>query len=694
LEELSIMGMMPTQGWAWVRRRQSSTMGLVFDIEVCDDAGRVAVRLHGLNTRQLSTDGDQTQTVLLTPSWKEEEIISVQPAHPVPNPAIEERIMAIGDEAAVVPQALGTIPTTPSLVLLCDLPSIEAPHLQSQMASGGFCRSLYSSQPSRDERFQDIVVQLIQELQHLWGKPTGYSEPARPMLVQVVVAHREEPSFLEALAGVLKTAMQEHSKLQAQLIEVDGEPEEGELLSRLQENQHPISQDLHIRYRDGRRWTAQWQELYTGELASPTSSISPTSPPNIPWKEGGCYLITGGAGGLARLFVQEIAQQVQKATVILAGRSALTTSQRAQLDKAARAQDASGGLHIDYQQVDVSDGLAVHALIQRVQVQYGHLDGIIHAAGVLRDCLLLNKTSQEVQTVLAPKVIGVEQLDKASAELPLDFFILCSSFSAIAGNVGQADYAAANAYLDAFAHTRRAQVTAGQRHGNTISINWPFWKEGGMQIDESKKQLLRDLLGVEPMETEAGMKALYQALAFGLAQVIVLHGQAKRIKQRFLRQSPELPVETASIPDNTDVDRESWQDNLCETLLHMTSDWLKVPTEQIDAETPLTDYGFDSITFTGFANRLNHIYQLDLTPAVFFEHATIERLAQYLQTTYAATLASHFTATSAEVTAQQTAAPEPLIADELLPAKISQPNTRITREAVSGNRLLFLKISQ
>src|SRR5262249_45933790 len=129
------------------------------------------------------------------------------------------------------------------------------------------------------------------------------------------------------------------------------------------------------------------------------------------------------------------------------------------------------------------DGPAMHALIQRIVEQYGHLNGIIHAAGVLRDSLLLNKTPEEVRVVLSPKVIGVELLDEVSQQIPLDFFILCSSLSAIGGNMGQADYAAANAYLDAFAHTRRVQVLAGQRQGTTVSINWPLWEAGGMQIE-------------------------------------------------------------------------------------------------------------------------------------------------------------------------------------------------------------------
>ena len=202
--------------------------------------------------------------------------------------------------------------------------------------------------------------------------------------------------------------------------------------------------------------------------------------------------------------------------------------------------------------MDVSDGPAVHALIQRVLQQYGHLDGIIHAAGVLRDSLLLNKTSEEVQAVLAPKVIGVELLDEASREIPLDFFILCSSLASVAGNVGQADYAAANAYLDAFAHARQAQVMAGQRHGETVSINWPLWEEGRMQIKAEARRLMQEQIGVEPMGTQAGMQSLYQALALGQAQVIVLHGDLPKIRERMLQDylpPAQRPVLSPQVPE-------------------------------------------------------------------------------------------------------------------------------------------------
>jgi len=370
----------------------------------------------------------------------------------------------------------------------------------------------------------------------------------------------------------------------------------------------------------------------------------------MPWKEGGCYLITGGAGGLGRLFVQEIARRVKEALVILVGRSALTASQRAQLEETC-LRGSSGGVRIDYEPVDVSNGPAVYALIQRVLAKLGHLDGIIHSAGVLRDSLVLNKTSQEVQEALAPKVIGVEHLDEASGQIPLDFFILCSSVTAVIGNTGQADYAAANAYLDAFAHARAAMVAEGTRQGTTVSINWPYWEEGGMQVEESTIKMMQEQLGIEGMGAATGMRMLYQALACGQAQVMVVHGQVERIKQRLL-QRPAPPVGATPVGSITDLSRESGleprtvpTDKLREALKRIASRLLKVRVEEINAETELSEYGFDSITFTAFANRLNQTYQLDLTPPLFYEYSTVERLALYLQTTYGAVLAPHFAET-------------------------------------------------
>jgi polyketide synthase PksN len=652
LEELSILGLVPSQGWAWVRRRAVGT-GLapvrvptsVFDIEVCDDAGCVALRLHGLSTRQLPARSEETSTMLLTPRWKEEAIAPPSPS--------EGTHLSIRQLAPVASN---------QLVLLYDLPDIEASHIQAQLSPGGRCvgtglapvhvPTAPVQRPRRELHFQDAVMHLIQELRHLLqSRLSGVGKGLAPFLVQVVVAHRqEEPSLLEALAAVLKTAQQEYPKLQGQLIEVEGEPQAGELLAWLRENQK-TPHEPHIRYRNGKRWVLQWQEVGGPHVSTP---------PSMPWKEEGCYLISGGAGGLSRLFVREIARQVQEATVILVGRSSLSEEEHTQLSAvgtvpcACPVRGSSGSIRIDYQQVDVSDGPAVHALIQRVMAQYGHLDGIIHAAGVYRDSLLLNKTQEEVEAVLAPKAIGVEQLDEATSQIPLGFFVLCSSLAAVMGNVGQADYAGANAYLDAFAHARRAQVMAGERWGETVSINWPLWEEGGMQMEAETVQMMRKRLGGEMMGTETGMRTFYQALACGQAQVVVAHGQIESIKQRFMRRL-ELPVETELASSVTDTLREKrevvtgqeplgpvgsrhapdqgLQERARAYFKEQLAAVIKLPVQQIDAEAPLINYGFDSIMTIRFTNSLEDSFG-PLPKTLLFEYPTVHSVTEYFLHNY------------------------------------------------------------
>jgi 8-amino-7-oxononanoate synthase len=190
---------------------------------------------------------------------------------------------------------------------------------------------------------------------------------------------------------------------------------------------------------------------------------------------------------------------------------------------------------------------------------------------------------------------------------------------------------------------------------------------------------MREQLGIEAMEAEKGMKALYQALACGQAQVIVLYGHLERIRQRILQRStPPVktgfssasPVEIAT----ADSANEAWLDLLREALKHMISRMLKVRFEEIDAETELPEYGFDSITFTEFANRLNQTYQLDLTPALFYEHPTLEQLAQYLHATYATVLAPHFSGKST-----QQGVPDPKPANEV------SPNTKTNERVETGS---------
>jgi hypothetical protein len=112
---------------------------------------------------------------------------------------------------------------------------------------------------------------------------------------------------------------------------------------------------------------------------------------------------------------------------------------------------------------------------------------------MIQDNYILKKTEQEIRKVLMPKVNGLMYLDNAARELELEFFIFFSSTAGTLGNIGQSDYSAANAFMDAFAEYRNGLVKLKQRQGKTLSINWPLWKEGGIHPPEETMVMMHQI---------------------------------------------------------------------------------------------------------------------------------------------------------------------------------------------------------
>src|SRR5690606_6445065 len=110
---------------------------------------------------------------------------------------------------------------------------------------------------------------------------------------------------------------------------------------------------------------------------------------------------------------------------------------------------------------------------------------------VIRDSFLLNKTEEELRAVFAAKVAGLVNLDEATAGLPLDFLVAFSAGAGVFGNVGQGDYAMANAFMDEYMRGRAAAVISGARQGRSLSIDWPLWAHGGMKVDPLTASRLR-----------------------------------------------------------------------------------------------------------------------------------------------------------------------------------------------------------
>ncbi|HEX6242190.1 MAG TPA: SDR family NAD(P)-dependent oxidoreductase, partial [Polyangiales bacterium] len=357
-------------------------------------------------------------------------------------------------------------------------------------------------------------------------------QPREEVLVQIAISQQHSDCELwGALSAMLKSAHQENPRVIGQVLQLPELASAAALLEALERNGQE-REDGEIRYHAGERQIASVRSV---DSAQPEPSTAMAS---APWRAGGVYLITGGAGGLGLIFAAQIVAQAHDSRIVLTGRSALGESQRRAL-----AQLQSNGARLDYRQIDVADAASVRACIDWVEAEHGTLSGVIHSAGVIRDSFLIKKTLAEVRSVLAPKVRGVINLDAATAHLPLDFFVTFSSIAGVFGNVGQADYATANAFMDAYAMQRRALVAAGQRRGRSLSINWPLWESGGMSVDAATRAMMFEAAGWVPMPTSLGVAALRHALQLEQPQVVVLAHDRNWRRASAAQPAPAAPAD-------------------------------------------------------------------------------------------------------------------------------------------------------
>ncbi|MFF0826321.1 SDR family NAD(P)-dependent oxidoreductase [Brevibacillus sp. NPDC003359] len=594
LDNLEIYRPCTASMWVIARFHEgSSAHEKVFKLHVdlCDEDGNVCARMTGFSPRVLEggispTSGAEGKAVILIPEWVEKPIVK---------------------KAAEADYKH-------NLIILSEPFVHWADKIRTNLSETNCIVLRPDAQIT--QRYLSASTQLLEEIQHVIRSRTEGK-----VLIQVVVQNHGEDSLLSGLSGLLQTAGQEHTWLIGQLIETEVSDDGSEIIAKLTENRHrPL--DRLIRYANGTRYVREWRE----EMVSESSKS--------PWKDKGIYLITGGLRGLGYIFAQEMVRQVKNATIILNGRSPLHDQEQTKL----KALEINSN-NIHYRTVDISDKYAVTLFIRQIQSEFGSLNGIIHAAGIIKDQYIRQKASEEMLEVLAPKVNGTVYLDEASAAMNLDFFIMFSSLAGVIGNTGQGDYAAANAFLDGFARYRNELVAASKRNGSTLSLDWSLWKEGGMSVSEAEKQMIKQQLGMLPLETAWGVKMLNHAMHFGYHQVIGYQGHVARLRAKLMPES-SLSPEESSIGENQQLtpvlpsNSNSLSDKVQEALARILSQTLKVNSSDIYPDVEFGEYGFDSISFTEFANRLNEQYKLGVTPTIFFEYSTLRALAQHLSVTF------------------------------------------------------------
>ncbi|MGW2421084.1 SDR family NAD(P)-dependent oxidoreductase [Streptomyces sp. NPDC001709] len=455
-----------------------------------------------------------------------------------------------------------------------------------------------------------------------------------------LLAVTTDPTRADAAGALVQTLRQENPRLhgRAVLTVDDGAAAVPALLAELSA---PDAEFGHLcDIRNGRRSRRVW-----APLGLPTDGAGAEA------RVDGVHLVTGGLGGVGLTLARHLARR-PGTRAVLCGR---TSWER--LDATARQAVAEHD-RLRYVQADVTDPRAAAALVRGILDREGALHSVFHAAGVVRDGYLVRKSPQDIADVLAPKTDGTAALDEATAQLPLDAFVLFSSVAAVTGNLGQSDYAFANGCLDGFAVRRAERVARGERQGRTLSVQWPLWDVPGMTIPDHVLRVVEEHTGMRPLPAGTALAALDHLLAGAGPNVVSLfHGDAE-IWQRHLTglnltpmpaAAPEIsttattaaasaPAGSPAVASASAVPQEQVASDaahraaVTEAVCRSVAETLGRPPGSIAPRTSLESLGLDSVMIRTVASRLT----TDIAPVgpdMLFGLRDVDELVDHLITT-------------------------------------------------------------
>lgn len=357
-----------------------------------------------------------------------------------------------------------------------------------------------------------------------------------------------------------------------------------------------------------------------------------------PMNPEGTVLITGGTGVLGALLAKHLVTRHGVRNLLLISRRGLAADGAAKIESELTELGAS----VRIAACDAADRDALQALLAEVPAEHP-LTAVIHAAGVLDDAVFAAQTTRHLEAVLRPKINAAWNLHELTADADLSAFILFSSVASLFGSLGQANYAAANAFLDGLAQHRRHRGLPG------VSLAWGWWAQAsgmtGHLYERDRARLSR--MGFIPMSSEDGLAlfdaSLRQARSFAMpaqiSRTAIRSDPAGAGVPSMFRDLIRAARRTAAAVESASNFRQrfaamSASEQERELLDIVRSHAAAVlgydSADAVGADQDFKDLGFDSLGAVEFRNRLRSVTGLKLATTAVLDHPTPKALVRYL----------------------------------------------------------------
>nr|ALD82524.1 polyketide synthase [Nannocystis sp. MB1016] len=451
------------------------------------------------------------------------------------------------------------------------------------------------------------------------GVKVGTPTAAVDLEVAPVMASIEGDVAVEQAAqlGLARTAALEHPELRCTCIDLDPARPAGEVQALLAEL---LGDELEqeIALRDGNR-------LLGRVVRRPPEQAAATQ---VRVRGDRTYLITGGLGGLGLGVAGWLAARGAGHLVLVGRDGANSPGQR---DKVAALAATT---RVTVVRADVSQRFEVARIVDAIAAEGPPLGGVVHTAGVLDDALLEQLDAPRLHAVMAAKARGALHLDALTRAAPLDFFVLYASGAGLLGAPGQANYAAANAVLDALAHHRRARGLPA------LSVDWGLFADTGLAAALSERGSRLVARGARSLRVDEGLAVLERLLAGGPPQVGVLPLDVRAWAElvpavagmaRFAR----LGAASSAGPRDEDLAARiaaaapGERPDLVRGLVRgHVARVLRLSEARVDEDTPLTGLGMDSLMGLELKHRLRRDTSIDVPMIELLRDMTVTRLVR------------------------------------------------------------------